>query len=185
MEDQLIIQLFFERSQEAITAVEGKYGVLCKTIASRILKNEQDAEECVNDTLLAAWNNIPPENPDPLISYICKITRNLALKRYTQNTAQKRNHFYDVTLDELGDTLAGTCSVEKEYMAEELKKAMNHFLSKQKKMDCIFFVKRYWFMESISEIAECYGKSNNYVTVHLHRTREKLKKYLTKEGLIQ
>lgn len=184
MEDQLIIELFHERSEEGIKALEEKYGPLCKLVANRIVNNEEDARECVNDTLYAVWNRIPPENPASLISYVCRIAKNQALKKRDYLNAGKRNTGYDVALDELEATLCNSESVEHELLAQELRQAINSFLEKQKKMDRIFFVKRYWFADSISEIAATYGKSNNYVTVHLHRTREKLKQYLSKKGLI-
>lgn len=184
MEDQLIIQLFQERSEEAIKALDEKYGSLCKVIANRIVHNEQDALECVNDTLYVVWNQIPPENPRSLISYVCRIAKNQALKKWEYLNAEKRNSTYDVALCELEATLCSTKFVEDELLVQELQKEINVFLARQKKLDRIFFVKRYWFSESISEIASTYGKSNNYVTVHLHRTREKLKHYMLKKGLI-
>lgn len=185
MDDHLIIQKFYERDEQAIRDLSDKYGALCKTIANRILSNEQDAEECVNDALLAAWNNIPPERPDPLLSYICRITRNISLKKYHFNTAKKRNHYYDMLLDELEETLSGTESVEDEILANELRDAMNDFLSELKPHDRIIFVKRYWLFEPSAKIADEIGKSNNYVNVHLHRTRRKLEGYLKTRGLIE
>ena len=101
MDDQLIIELFNERSEEAITAISDKYGELCKGISYRILMNRQDAEECVNDAYLVAWNTIPPESPNPLRAYICRVVRNITLKKYRYNTAQKRNSHYDTSLEEL------------------------------------------------------------------------------------
>lgn len=185
MEDQLIIKLFNERSEEAVKALEQQYGALCKTIANRIVNNEQDALECVNDALFAVWNRIPPENPEPLVSYVCKIVKNIALKKYQHLHADKRNSVYDVALSELEATLSGREKVEDELLVSELQKAINEFLRRQKKLDRIFFVRRYWYTESISEIAVTYGKSENYVRVHLHRIRERLKQYLRKEGLIE
>ena len=184
MEDPLIIELFQKRSEEAIKALDEKYGALCKNVANRIVNNEQDAMECVNDTLYAVWNQIPPDSPVSLISYVCRIARNQALKRQEYFHAEKRNSTYDIALNELENTLCSSKFVEEELLQQELQKEINIFLGRQKKLDRIFFVKRYWFSESISEIASTYGKSNNYVTVHLHRTREKLKQYLIKRGLI-
>ena len=184
MEDQLIIKKFYERSEEAIRELSDKYGVLCKGIASRILGDEQDAEECLNDTLLAVWNNVPPENPNPLSAYVCRITRNISLKKYHANTAKKRNTYYDLALDELEGCLAGDSSVEDEILAGELKQGINDFLSELKKRDRVIFVRRYWFLESVSEIADSIGRSSNYVTVHLYRSRKKLESYLKMKGLI-
>lgn len=185
MEDKFIIKLFNERSEEAVKVLEDQYGNLCKTIANRIVNNEQDALECVNDMLLVVWNRIPPENPNPLVSYVCKIVKNIALKKSEYLHAEKRNSKYEVALSELEETLSGKGMVEDKILVQELQKAINEFLGSQRQLDRIFFVRRYWFMESISEIADTYGKSDNCVRVHLHRTREKLKQYLSREGLIE
>lgn len=184
MDDQLIINGFWERSEKAINDLSDKYGALCKTTANRILNNEQDSEECVNDALLAAWNTIPPQKPDPLSAYIAKITKNIALNKYHANTAQKRNNYYDAVLEELEACIACNTSVEDEILAKELQYAINAFLKELKQTDRIIFVKRYWLLETITEIANNTGKSKNYVTVHLHRSREKLKNYLKKKGLV-
>lgn len=185
MEDQLIIKEFCERQEQAIQDLSDKYGLLCQTIANRILGNRQDAEECVNDALLAAWNTIPPENPQPLSTYICRITRNISLNKYHANTAQKRNHYYDLLLDELEESLAGIETVEDAILTKELEYTINNFLSEQKQIDRIIFIKRYWFFEPIDTIADSLGKSKNYVAVHLHRSRKKLENYLLKRGLIE
>ena len=185
MEDTLIIQKFCERQEQAIQDLSDKYGMLCQTIANRILSNRQDAEECVNDTLLVAWNTIPPEHPNPLSAYVCRITRNLSLKKYHANTAQKRNHYYDLMIDELEESLIGNESVEDEILTKELQYVINDFLSECRQCDRIIFIKRYWFFEPIAEIAEEMGKSKNYVNVHLHRTRKQLKNYLEAKGLIE
>lgn len=184
MDDQLIIDGFWERSEKAINDLSDKYGYLCKAIANHILNNEQDSEECVNDALLAAWNTIPPNKPSPLSAYICKITKNIALNKYHANTAQKRNNYYDTVLDELEECIASSISVEDEILAKELKHSINGFLKELKETDRIIFIKRYWFLETITEIADNTGKSKNYITVHLHRSREKLKNYLKKKGLV-
>lgn len=185
MEDHLIIQKFYDRQEQAVRDLSDKYGTLCQTIANRILGNKQDAEECVNDALLAAWNTIPPERPDPLSTYICRLTRNISLNKYHANTAQKRNHYYDLLLDELEESLAGNESVEDEILARELKHAINEFLAGLKQSDRIIFIKRYWFCDTITGIADSLGKSKNYVNVHLHRIRKKLETYLETRGLIE
>lgn len=184
MEDDVIIKLFFERSERAITELANKYGKLCFSLSDNILKNREDAEECVNDAYLAVWNRIPPETPKPLMAYICKITRNLSLKKWHSNTAQKRNNYYNVILDEIEECLSGKATVEEEILVQEMSEQVNLFLEKLKEKDRVIFVQRYWFCDSIPQIAKDMGVSTNYVTVHLHRTREKLKKYLKKEGLL-
>ncbi|MCI8307725.1 MAG: sigma-70 family RNA polymerase sigma factor [Lachnospiraceae bacterium] len=184
MEDRIIIKLFFERSEEAVKALEEKYGALCKYVANKIVNNEQDALECVNDTMLAVWNRIPPENPEPLVAYVCRIAKNNALKKYEYSNAAKRKSSYDIALEELEQTLCSDNTVEDEVLIHELTETINTFLGEQKELDRIFFVKRYWFSESVSDIALQSGKSTNYVTVHLHRMRTKLKKYLRMRGLM-
>lgn len=185
MEDQLIIKGFCERSENAIRALDDKYGGLCRAVANRILNNEQDAEECVNDALLAVWNRIPPEKPHPLSAYMCGIVKNLSLKKYHANIARKRNSHYDLVLDELAECLAGTAMVEDAILAQELGREINIFLAGLKKTDRVMFVRRYWFLENVQEIADSLGKSPNYVAVHLHRSRNRLKKYLIGKGMME
>lgn len=184
MEDQLIIKMFNDRNEQAIAELTKSYGKTCKSIAYNILKNEQDAEECVNDTYMAAWNNIPPENPNPLSAYIYRITRNIALKKYEKNTAIKRNSFYDISFDELEDCFKGIDDTNDEIIVKEIIERINKYLGKIKQKDRVIFVKRYWYCKDIKEIADEMGLSENYINVHLHRTREKLRKYLVMEGLI-
>ena len=114
LEDSKIIELFFARVEQAIVELSAKYGIVCNRIARNILKNDLDAEECVNDTYLAAWNTIPPQKPDPLRTYIFRIVRNIAITKYHSNTAEKRNSYYDESLAELEDCLAGSVTVEDE-----------------------------------------------------------------------
>ena len=182
MEDQLIIKLFFERSEDAIRELDLKYGKICRCIANKFLHNEQDSEECINDAYLAVWNTIPPQDPDPLSAYVFRIVKNAALKKYRANTAQKRNNYYDVILEEVDEFLAVKETVESEILAKEISRQINVFLGQIKDKDRIMFVQRYWFCYSVEEIAKMVGVSKNYVTVHLHRTRKKLRDYLRSEG---
>lgn len=119
LDDRKIIELFFERSEQAIIELSKKYGSVCSKVAFNILNNTQDTEECVNDAYLGTWNTIPPQNPNPLLSYVCRIVRNLAIKKYHANTAAKRNSFYDVALDELENCFPSSVSVEDEFNAIE------------------------------------------------------------------
>lgn len=182
MEDQLIIELFFQRSETAIEELAQKYGNLCKTISINILKNKEDAEECVNDTWLAVWNTIPPQSPNPLQAYVCRITRNLSLKKYESNTAKKRNNYYDVILEEIEECLESSRNVEEEILAKELEHEINIFLASLKKKERVLFILRYWYCFSPDEIAGRMQMSTNAVTVRLHRIRGKLQKYLRKNG---
>lgn len=181
MNDIKIKDMFFERNERAICELSEKYGKICKMIAFNILRSESDAEECVNDALLAVWNTVPPQNPDSLASFVYKITRNIATERYRKNTAQKRNGVYDVTLSELEDCLPDHDAfliLE----AKELTALFNEFLGTLKEEERVIFVKRFWYMQSVSEIAEHIGISAHAVSVKLSRTKEKLRKFLNKKG---
>lgn len=183
MEDQQIIELFWKRSELAISELAGKYGKLLKSVSYNILQNEQDAEECVNDAFLAVWNAIPPEKPEFLQAYVCRIVRNLSLKKYRFHMAQKRNSYYDVILEEVADCLESSVKTEEEILARELTGCVNEFLGTLKEKDRVMFVQRYWYGLSAAQIGEHVNMSQNAVTVHLHRIRRKLKIYLRKRGL--
>ena len=183
MDDNKIIELFYERSEQAIVALSKKYGDTCYKIAVNILKDDSDAEECVNDTYLGVWNTIPPQNPKPLLTYICRIVRNLSIKRYHQNTAKKRNSYYDVALDELEDCLYSATTIQDEVNADELTRLFDDFLDSLDQSNRVMFVRRYWFSDSISDIAARFCLSNHAVTVRLFRTREKLRQFLIEKGV--
>lgn len=184
MEDSRIIELFYARSEQAIKELSKKYGALCTHVARNILNSRQDAEECVNDAYLGAWNTIPPENPNPLRTYICRIVRNLSIMRYHSNTAKKRNSYYDAALDELEDCITSVSSVEDEISVRELSRLLDAFLDNLDVENRVIFVRRYWYSDSVSEIAERLGVSSNNISVRLSRIRSKLKKFLEKEGYI-
>ena len=183
MDDNKIIELFFNRSEEAIVELSEKYGHICKRIAKNILKNNSDAEECVNDTYLGVWNTIPPQKPNPLLTYVCRIARNLAIKKYHYNTAKKRNSYYDAVLDELYACIPAPISTDEQIQAKELSQMLNAFLETLEETNRVMFVRRYWFSDSISDIAELVQMNPHNVTVRLARTREKLKQYLILEGV--
>ena len=182
LEDSKIIELFFARVEQAIVELSEKYGTVCGRIARNILKNDLDAEECVNDTYLAAWNTIPPQKPNPLRTYIFRIVRNISIARYHANTSVKRNSIYDVALDELENCLAATLTAEQEISAKELSLQIDRFLDTLDKENRVMFVRRYWYSDSISDIAEMFQITNHNVSVRLSRTRDKLKTHLKKEG---
>lgn len=184
MTDAEIIDLFFERSEQAITELARKHGSAAARVARNILRNEQDTEECVNDTYLGAWKAIPPHRPSPLRTFVCKIARNLATMKYHANTAEKRNSHYDVALDELEDCFSDGSSVESELDARELSEAINSFLSTLSYPDRFIFVRRYWYSDPLQDIAKMANTTTNSVTVRLYRIREKLRRYLMKEGLL-
>lgn len=183
MQDSKIIDLFFERSEQAITELSDKYEKLCKKISINILGNEEDALECINDSYLGIWNTIPPEKPDNLKYYLCRIVRNNALKRFHANTAKKRNSFYDVALQELEECLPDENTLEKELMSEEISCLLSIFLESQSKINRIIFVRRYYFSDSIPEISQRVKLTENNVSVRLNRMRKSLKNHLEKEGI--
>lgn len=184
MEDQKIIALLFERSEQGMTELIAKYGRLLRRIAGNILGDAQDAEECVNDTYLNVWNAIPPEQPRSLAAFCCAVARNNALSRYQWENARKRNSHYDIALDELAESIPALGSVENDAEAKEMTQCINRFLAAQKKDDRYLFVRRYYFGDSIAQLAAQTGKSPHSVSVRLFRIREKLQKYLRKEGLL-
>ena len=170
MDDSKIIDLFYARSEQAIMELSTKYGAVCSKVAKNILNNSHDAEECVNDAYLGAWNTIPPQNPNPLLTYICRIVRNLSIMKYHANTAIKRNSFYDAALDELEDCLASSETVEDKLTAKELSATLDQFLDTLDRENRVMFVRRYWYSDSISEIAErLHMSKNNVFLVKLQR----------------
>lgn len=182
LEDSTIIGLFFARSERALEELERKYGHAVTKTARNILGDPLDVEECVNDTYLGCWNSIPPQCPDPLVSYVCKIARNFAVNRYHANRAAKRNGAYDLILDELAESIPAAADVETETEAKELTAAIDRFLAGLRREDRVLFVRRYFYADSVAELAAERGESANRVSVRLFRLRGKLKKTLEKEG---
>ena len=184
VEDSRIIGLFFERSEQAIEALDRKYGAAVRRTAANILNDRLDVEECVNDTWLRVWNSIPPQKPNPLASYVCRIARNLAVNRYHANRAEKRNSAYDLVLDEMAECLPSGVDIETEYDAKEFSAAINRFLAALSPEDRVLFVRRYWYADSVAELAAALGGSANRISVRLFRLREKLRNTLVKEGFL-
>ncbi len=184
MEDSAIVDLFFERSEQAIEELDKKYGAAVKKTAANILRDRQDAEECVNDTYLGVWNSIPPHRPEPLVSYVCRIVRNRAVSRLRRETAAKRSEGFDLVLDELEECIPAPGDVEAEVAAGELAEAVDRFLSGLPYDDRFIFVRRYWYADSVKDIAEAMHSRENRISVRLFRLREKLRITLQKEGLL-
>ena len=184
MDDEKIIELFFNRSEQAIEEVDKKYGKTCHNISYNILHNKLDAEECVNDAYLGAWNAIPPARPNPLLTYLCKIVRNLSLKRYEFNTAIKRNSTYDVAMEELESCLSSPETVESEIALKELTHIIENFLDSLSTENRVIFLRRYWFSDTYSYIAARVGMTEKNVSVRLTRIREKLRNYLTEREVL-
>ena len=181
MEDKKIVQLLFARAESAISELSTRFGKQLHRIAYNILENHSDAEECTNDTYFALWNAIPPVSPAPLAPYVYRTGRNTALKRLHKDTAQKRNSRYDISLEELNDCLPDE-DAESIIDARELGRTMNRFLETKSKESRYIFIRRYWFGDSIGEIAGELKMQENAVSVRLNRIRNSLKDYLKKEG---
>ena len=184
MTDNEIIDLYLKRSENAINETARRYGTYCQAIAMGILHNKQDAEEVVNDTFLSLWNLIPPEHPDPLKTFIGKITRNLSIKKYQTRIAQKRGGNETILLlSELDLCLPSTFNVENEVDIKNLSREINSFLSTLKQEDKYIFVGRYWYIYSVPEIANQFKVGESKIKMSLHRTRKKLKVHLEKRGI--
>lgn len=183
MDDGEIVRLYWDRDERAITASAEKYGTYCTAIARNILRNIEDAEECVNDTYLNAWNTIPPHKPNILSTFLGKITRNLSINKYKHNHTEKRGGGQvPVVLDELRDIVSDSASVEQSIEQNELVAAIDIFLAGLSEEKRKIFVCRYWYFDSVSDIAERFGMTENNVSVTLSRMRTKLHNYLLKRG---
>ena len=184
MLDEEIVSMYWARDERALAETERAYGSLCRALARRILRNAEDAEECVSDAYLRLWNRIPPEKPDSLGGYLTRILRNLCLDRLRQQEAAKRGgRAITVSLDELS-AVTGRDSVESGLMAEELGRAVGRFLRTQSALARTVFLRRYYFFDTRSEIAHRCEISAAQVSVLLSRTRKRLRTYLEKEGLL-
>lgn len=183
MEDKDIVQLYWDRNKAAIDKTSDKYGRYCTSIAMSILDNREDAEECVNDTYLSAWNSIPPNKPNILSTFLGKIVRNLSFNKYKSIHSQKRGgHEITVILDELNEIVSGKESIEDDFIRRELIKAIDNFIMALSKEKRFIFIRRYWYSDSIAAIANQCGKTENSVSVELNRIRKKLRTQLTEKG---
>ena len=178
IDDEKIIEMFFQRSEQGIRELDVKYGKICHNLLYNIVNNRQDAEECVNDAYLGAWNAIPPVRPDPLLSYIVKIVRNISLKTYWRKEAAKRSSRYTIALEELETCIADQKTVEDEIEAKELARIIEEFLDTPTLENRVIFMRRYWFADSCKDIAGLMGLSEKSISVRLTRIREKMKQYL-------
>ena len=189
MEDSKIIALLFSRSEEALSVLQDRYGRLCHSTALQITGNREDAGECVNDTLAAVWNSIPPANPDPLLPYVLRITRYISLHRRRDARAKKRYAGETVSIDAMRaegklDVLDELAVFDgKDTDEGELREALNCFLAGLGKQDRILFLRRYWFEDAVPDIAVRLGITENNARVRLTRLKEKLRRHLAKEGI--
>ena len=185
MEDQQIISLFFQRSEQAIVETDRKYGGYCFRIAYNILSNRQDSEESVSDTYLRAWHLIPPKKPAPLSAFLGRITRTISIDRWRRRSADKRGGGeFPLCLDELESCVSGKTDMEQQQMAKEAVAMLNRFLQKLPEAERNVFLRRYWYMDSVQQISERYGFTQTKVSTMLSRTRQKLRTKLEQEGLL-
>ena len=181
--ENLIKILTGEKSfEQAIKETDRKYGKMCFKVAKNLLSNNEDSEECVNDTYLTVWNKIPPTRPNNFTAFICKITRNLSLKRLEVLSAKKRSAFTIVSMSEIEEALPDY-NIAQGVEDEELGKLISKFLWSEKELDRNVFLRKYWFFDSISDIAERYSMNENSVKSMLFRSRNRLRDFLRKEGI--
>lgn len=184
IDDEKIIEMFFERSEQAIRELDIKYGKICHNLSYNIVNNRQDAEECVNDAYLGAWNAIPPVRPNPLLSYIVKIVRNISLKIYWRKEEAKRSGHYTIALEEIEGYIADQKTVEDEIEARELARIIGEFLDTLTLENRVIFMRRYWFADSYKDIAEFVGLTEKNISVRLTRIREKMRQYLIEREVL-
>lgn len=182
MDDNQILELYFARKEDAIRHTHDTYGRRLFTLAERIVRNDQDAEESVSDTYLKAWNSIPPTKPTHFFAYLAKICRNFALKKLDWNTAAKR-HAEVVSLTQEMESCIPDTSRDRELESRELGRILDAFLRTLSDENQMIFLRRYWYVDTIAEIAVRYGISESAVLMRLTRTRTKLAAYLDKEGI--
>ena len=184
IDDEKIIDLFFERSEQGIRELDNKYGAVCHNLSYNIVNNRQDAEECVNDAYLGAWNAIPPVHPNPLLSYIVKIVRNISLKIYWRKEAAKRNSTYTIAMGEIETCIADPNTVETEIEARELARIIEAFLDTLTVKERVIFMRRYAYADTYADIAKHVGISEKNVSVRLALIRQKMKQYLIEREVL-
>ena len=184
MDDRSIVELFLERSEEAILQTDIKYGRYCHRVAFNVLGNTEDSEECVNDAYMRVWGSIPPNEPESLSSYVGKITRNLALDKLRHKNSDKRgNGEVPVLLDELAECVSGADELARRQDSAEITEAINSFLATLNQVERGVFMRRYWMMEPVADVADRYNISVSKTTTMLFRLRGRLKKHFMKEGI--
>ena len=182
MEDSKIIELLFARNEDGIKHMDDTYGRRLFVLADNIVKNDQDAEESVSDTYMKAWDTIPPKKPMHLFAYLAKICRNFALKKLDWKSAAKRNAEV-VSLTQEMETCIPDTQHQRKLEGQELGEVLNRFLEGLSQDNRVIFMRRYWYLDSVAEIAKRYGMSESKVKTQLHRTRAKLHSFLQKEGI--
>ena len=183
MDDSAIIQLFWERSESAITELSKKYGDYCLRLSANILPDRQDGQECVNDAYLALWDAIPPARPDSLRAYLSRVVRNLSCGRADYRSAAKRDDRHRVCIQELDQCFPAPDTPESTLESRQITQTINAFLDQLDKTNRIIFVRRYYYFDTCKQIGKRVGLSESAVTTRLQRLRERLRKALEKEEI--
>ena len=184
MEDKRIIEMYWQRDEQALTLTRRQYGAYCHAIAWQILHSREDAEECENDTYLRAWNAMPPDRPQGLRPYLGAITRRLSLDRWRERRSQKRGGGeVALSLEELGECVAHPDTVPEAVEAAQLSAILSDFLHSLPAEEGDVFLRRYWYFDSVAQIAKRFSYSESKVKMTLSRTRDKLRAVLEKEGI--
>ena len=184
MDDKRIVEMIYENNEEGLHEAEKKYRGLCRSIAANILTEDGDCEECVNDAILALWNNIPPEKPDNLCAYIARLVKNLALKRTRSNNMWKRRANYKSAGDELLKLIPDEMSIAEQYEAKLIGEVVNRFLAGLSERDRNIFIMRYWYRDTVPEVSRMMKVSESLVKSLCERLRKRLREELAKEGII-
>lgn len=182
MDDLMIIEMYFSRDEQAIKETDVKYGKLCFRLANNILFNVQDSEECVSDTYLSVWNKIPPTRPNNFMAFLCKIVRNLSMKKLDFNLALKRNQDITISFSELEQVMPDN-RIAREWEYENLGTIISNFLRQEKEDARNVFIRKYYFFDSVSDIAKMYSFTESKVKNMLYHSRNRLRNYLKKEGI--
>lgn len=185
LSDSNIIKLFFERSEAAITELSKKYGNSCRKLAFNILRNNEDVEEVINDSYLGVWNAVPPKVPDPLVSYLLRIVKNLSIKRYRYNSAQKRFDGLTACFDDFEDYFSDNDLTENRFEVKQISRYIDEFIETLSESNRMLFVRRYWYGDSFANIAEILGVSETAVRKRLSRIRGDLREFFIKRGIMQ
>ncbi len=185
VDDEKIIELFFARSEDALTELDKKYGALMRRVSKNVLKDDEDVKECVNDAYLGIWRAIPPERPSPLSAYVCRVIRNISLNRHRKNTALQRDGRKNVSLEEIADFLPDDSDVFEKVAGSELTDILNRYLSTLERTNLYIFMRKYWYFDNVSDIASRLGMTEAAVYLRLDRMKKSLYKYLVKQGVMK
>ena len=183
MDDKQIIDLYFQRNETAITETATKYGAFCHKIALNILSIREDAEECVNDTYHSVWNQIPPTNPCSFRAFLGRITRNLSISRFRALHAKKRYNSAELMLSELEECIPAPSNVEQTIESKELSSYINAWLYLQNEKEAMLFIRRYWYGDSVQDLAQKSGTTAAKIAQTMLRLRKSLKAYLEQKGV--